>query len=89
MRRIFAIALATFIVATACTSSTPPATGTGSGAPAAGSPVAGGRIIYGIADEITGLQPLLSGVGADEVVWGQLYPRLMQNNPDTGVLGPG
>ena len=89
MRRIFAIALATFIVATACTSSTPPATGTGSGAPAAGSPVAGGRIIYGIADEITGLQPLLSGVGAEEVVWGQLYPRLMQNNPDTGVLGPG
>ena len=89
MRRLFAIALATFMVASACTSSSnPPVTTTASGAPTAGTPVAGGRIVQGISDEITGLQPLLSGDGS-EVVWGQFYPRLMQNNPDTGILGPG
>ena len=87
MRRLFAIALATFMVASACTSSTPPATGPAASGPAAGAPVAGGRIIQGISDEITGLQPLTSGDGS-EVVWGQIYLRLMQNNPDTGVLAP-
>jgi len=89
MRRLFAIALATFMVASACTSSSnPPATATGSGASASGTPVAGGRLIQGISDEITGLQPILSG-DASELVWGHFYPRLMQNNPDTGVLGAG
>ena len=87
MRRLFATALATFMVASACTSSTPPATSNASGVPAAGTPVAGGRIVQGIDAEITGLQPILSGDGS-EVVWGQFYPRLMQNNPDTGILGP-
>jgi peptide/nickel transport system substrate-binding protein len=85
MRRVLAVALATFMVAAACTSSTaPPATGTGG----AGEPSAGGRLIQGISDEITGLQPILSG-DSSELVWGHFYPRLMQNNPDTGVLAPG
>jgi len=74
------------MVASACTSSTtPPATG--SSAPAAGTPVAGGRMVQGVDTEITGLQPILSG-DASEIVWGQFYPRLMQNNPETGILGP-
>jgi len=92
MRQLLAIAFATCIVVSACTtSSSPPAasgSASGSSAPAAGTPVAGGRLIQGTTSEITGLQPLLSGDDS-EMVWGQFYPRLMQNNPDTGVLGPG
>ncbi|CAN5174353.1 ABC transporter substrate-binding protein [soil metagenome] len=86
MRGLFTIALAIFMVGSACTSSTPP--GTATLAPEAGTAVAGGRIIQGVADEITGLQPILSG-DSSELVWGHFYPRLMQNNPDTGVLVPG
>lgn len=97
MRRLFAIALATFMVASACTSSTPPVGATGgptasgpaaTGAAAAGAPVPGGRIVNGISFELTGFQPITSGDGS-EVVWGQIYPRLMQNDPDTGALAPG
>ena len=87
MRRILAVALATFLVASACTSSTPPATNNASGAPAAGTPVAGGRLIQGSTTEVTSLQPLISGDGS-EIVWGGIYLRLMQNNPETGVLAP-
>lgn len=90
MRQLIAIALATFIAATACISSPAPATDTASGAPGApgaGSPVAGGRLIQGVSDELTGFQPITSG-DVSEVVWGQIYLRLMQNDPDTGVLGP-
>ncbi len=93
MRRLIGIALATLIAATACVSSSTPPASSGSGAPASGAsgggtPVAGGRLVQGVATEITGLQPILSGDDS-EYVWGHIYLRLMQNDPETGILGPG
>lgn len=93
MRRLTALALATFVVATACTSSTTPQSSgapsaSAAGSPAAGTPVAGGRLVQGVSAEITGLQPILSGDDS-EYVWGHIYLRLMQNDPETGTLAPG
>lgn len=91
MRRILATLISIALVASACTSATPtgqtPQGGTGQ-PQAAGEPQKGGRIVQGTAEEITGLQPILSG-DASEIVWGNFYPRLMQNDPATGALAPG
>ncbi len=91
MRKLLAMGLAIIVVAAACQStSTPNASGT-AGAGGSGSSAnaaKGGRLIQGVATEITSLQPLLSADDS-EIVWSNFYPRILQNNPDTGELGPG
>lgn len=88
MRRILATLISIALVATACTSATPTGQTPGTGQPqSAGDPQKGGRIIQGTTSEIVSLQPILSGDDS-EIVWGHFYPRLMQSDPETGVLGP-
>jgi len=69
MRRLLAVGLAIFLVASACQATTTP---NASGAPGASggtaTAVKGGRLIQGVATEITGLQPILSGDDS-EIVW--------------------
>lgn len=92
MRKLLAVSLAIVVIAAACQSTTTPSASGSPGASGAagsgGAVVKGGILIQGAATEVTGLMPILSADDS-EMVWSNFYPRILQNNPDTGELGPG
>ena len=79
---------ATLLVATACASETPTATGAPSATAVAAAterPQQGGRVIEGWISDISTLQPVLSNDTTSARAWGLMYDGILQVDPKSGV----
>src|SRR5213594_2242318 len=88
MTRLLAILTTLALVLAAC-GSTPVSGTTGgaaSGTPAAGKPIYGGTITFGLENDVSNLDPMLSGLFVDRNIHYAMYDSLVRVDPQGNIL---